>query len=82
MVKNYMNHYYQEKKKLKQSRIKSITGYQWTAEILIILNTLMKVKLLIKEADDYTSHNTHRLNVKEIEELLLSLDFIKESLGD
>ena len=35
-----------------------------------------------KEADDYTSHNTHRLNVKEIEELLLSLDFIKESLGD
>lgn len=41
-----------------------------------------KGEMINKEADDYTSHNTHRLNVKEIEELLLSLDFIKESLGD
>ena len=30
--------------------------------------------------DDYTSHNTHRLNVDEIKALLLSLDYIKEAL--
>ena len=30
--------------------------------------------------DDYTSHNTHRLNVYEIKALLLSLDYIKEAL--
>ena len=36
-----------------------------------------------KEVDDYTSHNTHRLNKEiEVQELLLNLDFIKESLGD
>ncbi|EGT3632466.1 NAD-dependent epimerase/dehydratase family protein, partial [Morganella morganii] len=28
--------------------------------------------------DDYTSHNTTRLNVKEIQDLLLTLDYIKE----
>ena len=30
--------------------------------------------------DDYTSHNTHRLSVKEIKSLLLSLDYIKGEL--
>lgn len=30
--------------------------------------------------DDYTSHNTTRLNVKEIQDLLLTLDYIKEQL--
>ncbi|KAJ6645071.1 UDP-glucose 4-epimerase [Pseudolycoriella hygida] len=29
---------------------------------------------------DYTSHNTKRLNVQEVKELLLSLDFIKEQM--
>lgn len=34
----------------------------------------------IATLDDYTSHNTHRLNVEEIKSLLLSLDYIKEEL--
>ena len=35
----------------------------------------------ISQLDDYTSHNTHRLNVEEIKSLLLTLDFIKEKLN-
>ena len=35
----------------------------------------------ISHLDDYTSHNTHRLNVAEVKELLLTLDFIKEELN-
>jgi len=35
----------------------------------------------ISELDDYTSHNTHRLNVEEIKSLLLNLDYIKEELN-
>lgn len=31
--------------------------------------------------DDYTSHNTHRLNVEEVTELLLGLDYIKGELN-
>lgn len=31
--------------------------------------------------DDYTSHNTQLLNVSEIKKLLLTLDYIKQSLG-
>ena len=31
---------------------------------------------------EYTSHNTKRLAISEIKELLLDLDFIKKSLGD
>jgi UDP-N-acetylglucosamine 4,6-dehydratase len=34
----------------------------------------------ISSFDDYTSHNTERLNVAEIKELLLKLDFIREEL--
>ena len=34
----------------------------------------------ISQLDDYTSHNTQRLTVPEIKELLLSLDYIKEEL--
>jgi len=34
----------------------------------------------ISELDDYTSHNTVRLNVAGIKELLLNLDYIKEQL--
>ncbi|MDR6929419.1 polysaccharide biosynthesis protein [Pseudomonas sp. BE134] len=34
----------------------------------------------ISELDDYTSHNTERLDVPAIKELLLKLDFIKEQL--
>jgi len=34
----------------------------------------------ISEFDDYTSHNTERLDVSGIKELLLKLDYIKEQL--
>jgi UDP-glucose 4-epimerase len=33
----------------------------------------------ISNLDDYTSHNTTRLNVEEVKELLLKLDFIQEA---
>lgn len=34
----------------------------------------------ISEVDDYTSHNTHRLDVEGVEKLLLKLDYIQENL--
>jgi UDP-glucose 4-epimerase len=34
----------------------------------------------ISHLDDYTSHNTHRLNVEQIKALLLKLDYIQEEL--
>lgn len=35
----------------------------------------------VSEFDDYTSHNTKRLNVPEIKDLLLKLDYIQETLN-
>lgn len=35
----------------------------------------------ISQLDDYTSHNTHRLDVNGIKSLLLNLDFIKEEIN-
>lgn len=35
----------------------------------------------IAEVEDYNSHNTRRLSVKEIKDLLLKLDYIKQELG-
>jgi UDP-glucose 4-epimerase len=35
----------------------------------------------ISELDDYTSHNTHRLDVEDIKQLLLKLDYIQEELN-
>ncbi|MBN8766985.1 MAG: polysaccharide biosynthesis protein [Thiobacillus sp.] len=35
----------------------------------------------ISELDDYTSHNTSRLNVEQVKELLLKLDYIQEELN-
>ena len=35
----------------------------------------------ITQLEDYTSHNADRLNVPQLKELLLSLDFIKEQLN-
>lgn len=35
----------------------------------------------ISHLDDYTSHNTERLNVEQIKKLLLKLDYIKEELN-
>ena len=37
-------------------------------------------ELAIANCEDYTSHNTHRLNIKEIKNLLLSLKFIQEEI--
>jgi UDP-glucose 4-epimerase len=34
----------------------------------------------IAELDDYTSHNTERLDVRQVKELLLKLDYIQEEL--
>jgi UDP-glucose 4-epimerase len=34
----------------------------------------------ISSSEDYTSHNTERLNVKQVKELLLTIDFIQEAL--
>lgn len=34
----------------------------------------------VSQSDDYTSHNTERLNVAQIKQLLLKLDYIKEVL--
>ena len=35
---------------------------------------------IISHLDDYTSHSTHRLDVPQVKELLLQLDYIKEHL--
>ena len=35
----------------------------------------------ISHLDDYTSHNTYRLNVPQVKELLLKLDYIKEEIN-
>jgi len=35
----------------------------------------------ISQSEDYTSHNTERLNVEQVKALLLKLDFIKEELN-
>jgi UDP-N-acetylglucosamine 4,6-dehydratase len=35
----------------------------------------------ISQMDEYTSHNTSRLNTEETEQLLMKLDFIQEDLG-
>ena len=34
----------------------------------------------VGKVEEYTSHNTHRLNKEEMKELLLKLDFIKNDL--
>ena len=34
----------------------------------------------ISHSEDYTSHNTQRLNVEQVKSILLKLDFIKEEL--
>ena len=34
----------------------------------------------ISTLDDYTSHNTKRLNVEEVKSLLMTLDYIKDEL--
>lgn len=36
----------------------------------------------VSTSEDYTSHNTERLNVEQVKNLLLSLDFIRDALHD
>lgn len=36
---------------------------------------------VISHSEDYTSHNTQRLNVEQVKSILLKLDFIKEELN-
>lgn len=36
---------------------------------------------IISNLDDYTSHNTHRLTVSEVKDLLLKLEFIRQHLS-
>ncbi len=38
-------------------------------------------EISISQAEDYTSHNTKQLDVEEVIQLLLKLDFIQEQLG-
>ena len=35
---------------------------------------------LISKSEDYTSHNTERLNLKQLKELIMSLDFIRNEI--
>ena len=35
----------------------------------------------ISRIDDYTSHNTHRLNVEQVKEVLLKLDIVREAMN-
>ena len=35
----------------------------------------------ISQMDEYTSHNTSRLNIEATEQLLMKLDFIKDDIG-
>jgi len=44
-------------------------------------NYFVEGKTRTSEIDDYTSHNTKRLNVDKVKTLLLKLDFIKDSLN-
>jgi UDP-N-acetylglucosamine 4,6-dehydratase len=45
-------------------------------------NFTIQGKDVISKQEDYTSHNTTRLNISEIIDLLLETDFIKEELND
>lgn len=40
----------------------------------------VKGKKSISESEDYTSHNTERLNTKQLRQLILKLDFIKKEI--
>lgn len=35
----------------------------------------------VNQTDDYTSHNTQRLNIEEVKELLLTLDYVRSELA-
>jgi UDP-N-acetylglucosamine 4,6-dehydratase len=39
-------------------------------------------KIGVSEIDDYTSHNTRRLNVQQVKEVLMKLDIIREAVRE
>ena len=41
----------------------------------------VKGQKFISNNEDYTSHNTRLLNIKDLKKLLMSLDFIKDELN-
>lgn len=42
---------------------------------------IIKGQIDINKLDDYTSHNTERLNVEQIKALLLTLKYVQKELG-
>jgi UDP-glucose 4-epimerase len=38
-------------------------------------------QIAVNQTDDYTSHNTQRLNIEQVKELLLTLDYVRTELG-
>jgi UDP-glucose 4-epimerase len=40
----------------------------------------VKGEIGISEIDDYTSHNTRRLNVQQVKDVLMKLDIIREAI--
>ena len=38
-------------------------------------------QIAVNQTDDYTSHNTQRLNIEQVKELLLTLDYVRSELG-
>ena len=36
---------------------------------------------LISKSKDYTSHNTERLNLKQLKKLIMSLDFVRNEIN-
>lgn len=42
---------------------------------------ILEGEVAANELDDYTSHNTERLDVKQIKELLLTLSYVRDALG-
>ncbi|EMU6536799.1 polysaccharide biosynthesis protein [Escherichia albertii] len=42
---------------------------------------IIKGQIDINKLDDYTSHNTERLNIEQIKELLLTLKYVQKELG-
>ncbi len=48
--------------------------------ILTTTSSSLKARKLFRRAEEYTSHNTLRLNIEETKELLLSLSFIRQDV--
>ena len=75
-----MNHFYQEKKWLglmnqeKFFRIPPDNRLNYD-------KFFVEGKEILSKSIEYTSHNTKRLDIEEIIEILLKLDFIKDALA-